>query len=108
MIRVMLSLDLIEAEDKRADLYGFLTNDGWKKASNVDTVWLKEFNQYTTLDDEQLKKLRNEIADPVINAHKKLKLRKVYYVAQIGNKCVISRVVEKRDGTTKAYVETLI
>lgn len=38
MIRVMLSLDLIEAEDKRADLYGFLTNDGWKKASNVDTV----------------------------------------------------------------------
>ncbi|MNC34053.1 hypothetical protein D3C75_824690 [compost metagenome] len=107
MIRVMLSLDLIDAEDKRADFYGYLTNDGWKKAKNVDTVWLKRFSDYTALDEEQVKKLRNEIAAPIIEAYKKLKLHKVFYVAQIGNNCVISRVVEKRDGKTAAYSESV-
>lgn len=104
MIRVLLSLDLIDAEDKRADLYGLLEDAGWQKAKNVDTVWIQEFHKYTpSLSKERLQELRNEIANPLISAYSILKLSRIYYVAQIGNECVISREVVKRDGTIKAY-----
>ncbi|MFG0671113.1 hypothetical protein ACF8E6_11255 [Pseudomonas sp. xss_1] len=108
MIRVMLSLDLIGAEEKRADLYGTLEDAGWKKARNVDTVWVKEFRNYSpNLDEDRLKELRGEIATPFIAAYKSLKLSKVYYVAQIGNECVISREVETRGGKLMAYAQSV-
>ncbi len=108
MIKVMLSLDLIGAEEKRDDLYGILEDAGWNKARNVDTVWVKEFRNYApNLDEERLKKLRSEIATPFIEAYKSLKLSKVYYVAQIGNECVISREVETRGGKLMAYTESV-
>lgn len=108
MIRVMLSLDLIDAEDKRADLYGMLEDAGWRKARNVDTVWVKEFRNYSpNLDEGRLKELRGEIAAPFFAAYKSLKLSKVYYVAQIGNECVISRQVEMRGGKLSAHVESV-
>lgn len=107
MIKVMLSLDIKNAKDNRPEFNRHLAGAGWKKVQNVDTVWLKNFAEYTTLDKLSLKNLRSEIATPLINAHKELKLEKIYYVAQLGNTATISRVVEKRDGVLKAYAEKL-
>lgn len=105
MIKVMLSLDLINAEEKkRTDFYADLSGAGWKKAKNVDTVWLKDFEGCTSSEDD-LKKIRDNIATLFINSYKKLKLEKIFYVAQIGNEIVISRVVEERSGKVKAYSE---
>jgi hypothetical protein len=103
MIKVMLSLDLTNAKDNRPDLYSALEVAGWKKAQNVDTVWLKDFSKYTNLDDQALTNIKNDIAIPLVKAHKSLELDKIYYVAQIGNSLVISRVVEKRNGDVLAY-----
>lgn len=107
MIRVMLSLDLIDAEDERNDFYGALADDGWKKAKSVDTVWLKKFTSYTTLDEASSLKLRNEIANSIIKPATELEIKQVFYVAQLGNDAVISRVVEKRNGTILAYAQDL-
>ena len=107
MIRVMLSLDLIDVVDERNDFYGALADDGWKKAKNVDTVWLKKFTSYTTLDEESSQKLRNEIANSVIKPAAEFKIKQIFYVAQLGNDSVISRVVEKRDGKILAYPHDL-
>jgi len=103
MIKVMLSLDLTNAKDNRPEFYSALEDAGWKKAQNVDTVWLKDFNKYTNLDEQTLTNIKNDIATPFVDAHKSLKLDKIYYVAQIGNGIVISRVVENRRGDVKAY-----
>jgi hypothetical protein len=107
MIKVMLSLDLTNAKDNRPEFYSVLEGAGWKKAQNVDTVWLQDFSKYTSLDEQTLTNIRNDIARPLLDAYKNLKLDKIYYVAQIGNGAVISRVVEKRNGELKAYVENL-
>lgn len=105
MIKVMLSLDLTNAKDNRADFYKYLEEAGWKKAKNVDTVWLKDYASYTSLDEQTLTKIKSDIATPFIEAYKSLKLDTVYYVAQIGNGIVISRAVEKRNGEVKAYLQ---
>ncbi len=107
MIKVMLSLDLTNAKDKRHELYVALEDAGWKKAQNVDTVWLKDFAKYNHLDQQTLTDMKNAIATPIVDAHKSLKLDKIYYVAQIGNGLVISRVVESRSGEVKAYPQDL-
>ncbi|MCL6307139.1 hypothetical protein M3R28_09505 [Pseudomonas syringae] len=108
MIKVMLSLDLMDVvQNVRNEFYAELATDGWKKANNVDTVWLKDFSAYTTLGEEQLKKLRNEVADSIINPASKLKVKQVFYVAQLGNSVVISRVVENRNGAFKAFTQDL-
>ncbi|MCK9735527.1 hypothetical protein [Pseudomonas syringae] len=107
MIKVMLSLDLTNENGNRADLYKRLELAGWKKVKNVDTVWLKDFNDYTTLTEQAQKNIRNDIANPLVAAYKELKLDKIYYVAQIGNSTAISRVVENRKGELGAYPQEL-
>lgn len=107
MIRVMLSLDLINAETERNDFYALLAGEGWKKARSVDTVWLKEFPFYTKTDEESMTKLRDEIASSIIKPAKQLKVKQVFYVAQLGNNNVISRVVEKRNDLYRAYPQDL-
>ncbi|MBP5100819.1 hypothetical protein, partial [Pseudomonas protegens] len=104
MLKIMLSLDLTNAKDNRAEFYKNLEEAGWKKAKNVDTVWLKETKDYNPQDSQSLLNIeREEIADPLVKAHKKLELDKVYYVAQFGNAAFVSRVIEKRNGVVKAY-----
>ncbi|AKF51660.1 hypothetical protein [Pseudomonas syringae] len=106
MIKVMLSLDLTNAKESRPELYSVLEEAGWKKASNVDTVWLKDY-KYANLDDQTVTTIRNDISKPLIDAHKKLKLDKIYYVAQIGNTTAISRLIEKRAGEVSIYAQEL-
>lgn len=107
MIKVMLSLDLIDVVDERDDFYAALADAGWKKARNVDTVWLKDFSSYTSTDEDSLKNLRNEIARSIIKPAKELKIQQVFYVAQLGNKEVISRLVEERSGQYLAHPQNL-
>ncbi len=108
MLRIMLSLDLTNANDNRADFYKYLHDAGWKKVHNVDTVWLKETNDTSNPDAHALIDIdRKHIADILINAHKNLKLEKIFYVAQIGNATPINRVVEKRGIVTNSFNESL-
>lgn len=108
MLRLMLSLDLTNANGNRADFYKYLQEAGWQKAKNVDTVWLKETNDTSTPDVQALINIeRKHIADILINAHKDLKLEKIYYVAQIGNATAVNRVVERRNGVSNAFIESL-
>lgn len=106
MIKVMLSLDLINVVDERDDFYAALASDGWKKVRNVDTVWLKDFPHFTSTE-ESLARLRNEIAKSIIKPTKELRIKQVFYVAQLGNSEAISRVVEKRTDQYLAYPQTL-
>lgn len=108
MLKIMLSLDLTNAKDNRADFYKYLEEAGWKKAKNVDTVWLKETKDYNGQDKDSLLNIeKEEIFNPLAKAHKELKLDKIYYVAQFGNATFVSRVIENRNGVLKAYGENL-
>ncbi|WP_122677763.1 hypothetical protein [Pseudomonas viridiflava] len=107
MIKVMLSLDLTNENGNRADLYKYLELAGWEKVQNVDTVWLKDFSNYTSTTEYNLSQIKNEIATPLVNAYKELKLDRIYYVAQIGNTTAISRVIEVRKGQLGAYPQEL-
>ncbi|QVI77582.1 hypothetical protein [Pseudomonas syringae] len=107
MIKVMLSLDLKNENGNRADLYKYLEEADWKKVKNVDTVWLKDFDDYTTINEQVLNSIKGEIAKPLVTAYKELKLDKIYYVAQIGNTIVVSRVIETRKGDYGVYPQEL-
>ncbi|QVI88028.1 hypothetical protein [Pseudomonas viridiflava] len=108
MLKIMLSLDLTNAKDNRAEFYNYLEEAGWKKAKNVDTVWLKETKDYNPQDSNSLINVeKEEIVNPLAKAHKELKLDKIYYVAQFGNAAFVSRVIEIRNGVLKAYIENL-
>lgn len=108
MLKIMLSLDLTNAKDNRAEFYKYLEEAGWKKAKNVDTVWLKETKDYNGQDKDSLTNIHKiEVVKPLIEAHKSLKLDKIYYVVQFGNAIVVNRVIEKRNGVLNVYSEDL-
>ncbi|VVO23066.1 hypothetical protein [Pseudomonas fluorescens] len=108
MLKIMLSLDLTNAKDNRAEFYKHLEQAGWQKAKNVDTVWLKETADYNGQDKDSLTNIhKKEVISPLIEAHKTLKLDKIYYVVQFGNAAVINRVVEIRNGVLNVYTESL-
>lgn len=104
MIRVMLSLDLIDSEDQRDDLYELIEKQNWKKLNDVDTVWTLTYPKHDHEDEERLTKIKNYIASFFKTSAKELKIKELYYVAQLGNKEVISRVVRKVDGEYKAFI----
>lgn len=101
MIRVLLSLDLIESEDQRDDFYEFLKEQNWLKTNDADTVWTIKFQNANPSKEDDYKSLRNKIARTLIDAATDFKLKKIYYVAQLGNHEVIAREISKVDGKYK-------
>ncbi|GFM68059.1 hypothetical protein PSCICJ_41770 [Pseudomonas cichorii] len=107
MIKVLLSLDLIESEDQRDDFYEHLKEQNWLKTKDVDTVWTIKFPNANPDNEEHYKSIRDKIARVLIDAATALKLKKIYYVAQLGNHEVISREISKIDGTYKCTFRNL-
>ncbi len=102
MIRVLLSLDLNDASrEQRDDLYEILKGKNWKKAKHVDTVWTLTYPDYDHDSEDDFKKIRDYLAKTFRDSAEKLGLKEIYYVAQLGNESVISRVVKKVDGKHK-------
>ncbi len=108
MIRVLLSLDLIKSEDQRDDFYALLKKEGWNKTNDVDTVWTLKFLKRDPEKDADYKAIRNRIANVLIKAATELNLKKIYYVAQLGNHAVIARSIKKdEDGKYKCFTRKL-
>ncbi|WP_444447886.1 hypothetical protein [Pseudomonas kurunegalensis] len=107
MIKVLLSLDLIDSEDQRDDFYDFLKAKKWQKTNDVDTVWTLLYTKLNPEKDEAYNKIKNNIAKTLIEAATEFKLKKVRYVAQLGNHEVIARVVRKEDNKYKCFKREL-
>ncbi|CAG8870112.1 hypothetical protein [Pseudomonas fluorescens] len=107
MIRVLLSLDLIDSEDQRDDFYAFLKDKNWKKTKDVDTVWTIQYSKANPDTDESYKDVKYNIATTLIEAATEFKLKKIYYVAQLGNHEVIARSITKEDGKYKCFTRKL-
>ncbi|WP_236190200.1 hypothetical protein [Pseudomonas pharyngis] len=107
MIRVLLSLDLIDSEDQRDELYEILKKKNWQKTKDVDTVWTLGYTKLDPSKESDFVKIKNNITSTLITASKNLKLKKIYYVAQLGNNEVIARVIKKVDGEYKAFKRDL-
>lgn len=98
MIRVLLSLDLIDSEDQREDFYEFLKGKVWFKTADVDTVWTIRYPKADADKDAAYTAVKQNIKTTLIEAATEFKLKKIYYVAQIGNKEYIAKSIMK-DGT---------
>ncbi|CRM19117.1 hypothetical protein [Pseudomonas sp. 8 R 14] len=107
MIKVLLSLDLIDSEDKRDEFYELLRDENWFKTNDVDTVWTLNFPNRDPENDEDYKGVRDRIANVLIKAATDLKLKKIYYVAQLGNHEFIARQISKVDGQYKCTRRSL-
>jgi hypothetical protein len=107
MIKSMLSLDLINGEKERDELYALLEESGWKKAKDVDTVWIIEHPSLTQQDKDSVQTVKNDIATILIRAARALKLHEIYYVAQLGNADVIGRVVKKVNDKYSVFARDL-
>lgn len=102
MIRVLLSLDLNDAsQEQRDELYETLKGKNWKKVKHVDTVWTLTYVDYDHNSEDNFKKIRDYLAKTFRSSAEKLGLKEIYYVAQLGNDGVISRMVKKVDGKHK-------
>ncbi|PMY44720.1 MULTISPECIES: hypothetical protein [Pseudomonas] len=106
MIRVLLSLDLKKSEDERNAFYAFLKGKGWNKTHDVDTVWTLEYENANPNDDTY-RKIKNDIKATLIEAAEELKLRRIEYVAQIGNAEYIARAIRTDEGVYKQYTRPL-
>ncbi|MBJ2219617.1 hypothetical protein [Pseudomonas sp. MF7453] len=93
MIRVMVSLDLMNAEPRRDDFYKLLATKGWVKLAHVDTVWTFSTPGHSKQDELNA---MADIAEVLTEAAIEFKPTRINYVAQIGNNVAIERVVEKR------------
>lgn len=100
MIRVMVSLDLVNAEPRRDDFYKLLAAKAWVKLANVDTVWT--FNKMGHTKQDEIDAAA-DIAKVLTEAANEFKPTRINYVAQIGNNQAIERVVEKRASEYAAY-----
>ncbi|MGZ0715707.1 hypothetical protein [Pseudomonas palleroniana] len=103
MIRVLLSLDLEKSESKRDDFYAVLETKGWRKTKDVDTVWTIRFTKLDPDKEEHYKIIRDRLASVFIEAATELKLKRIHYVAQLGNHEVIARVIKKVEGEYKCF-----
>ncbi|MEE5172963.1 hypothetical protein V2K54_04560 [Pseudomonas alliivorans] len=95
MIRVLLSLDLIDSEDQREDFYKFLKSKVWFKTKDVDTVWTIRYPKADPEKDSAYAAVKLNIKNTLIEAATKFKIKKIRYVAQIGNKEYIAKSVMK-------------
>lgn len=93
MIRVMISLDLVNGESRRDDFYKLLASKEWIKLAHVDTVWTFSKPGHTKQDELSA---MAEIVEVLTEAAIEFKPTRINYVAQIGNNIAIERVVEKR------------
>lgn len=100
MIRVMVSLDLVNAESRRDDFYKLLAKKGWIKLAHVDTVWVLSKMGHTEQDERDA---MADIARVLTEAATEFKPTCINYVAQIGNNIAIERVVEKRASEYASY-----
>ncbi|MEX5593231.1 hypothetical protein [Pseudomonas orientalis] len=100
MIRVMVSLDLVNAEARRDDFYKLLAAKEWVKLAHVDTVWTFSKPGHTKQDELNA---MADIADALTEAATEFKLTRINYVAQVGNNIAIERVVEKRGSHYAAF-----
>lgn len=107
MIRVLLSLDLIESEDQRDDFYELLKSKNWFKTEGVDTVWTIGYPKRDPEKTADYKAVRDRLANVLIEAATKLNLEKIFYVAQLGNYEVIARSIEKEDRVYKCFLQPL-
>lgn len=108
MVKVLLSLDLIDATKAERDgLYDILAGKNWLKTHDVDTVWTLSYSQHEHSDASVFKKIRDNIANVLINASSELRLKRIYYVAQLGNHEVIAREISKVDGQYKCTQRNL-
>jgi hypothetical protein len=98
----MLSLDISKAEEDRYDFYKYLQGLGWEKFVNVDTVWRRDFPRRAT-DSTTILATAGEISEEFIVAAERFELKKINYVAQIGNSEGYARVVEKRFGSYSVF-----
>jgi len=103
MIRVLLSLDLEKSEEKRDDFYDILATKGWKKTKDVDTVWTIKFTKLDPDNEDHYKTIKKRLAAVFIEAATELKLKRIHYVAQLGNTEVIARVIKKADNEYKCF-----
>lgn len=100
MIRVMFSLELVNAESKRDEFYKLLAAKGWTKLARVDTVWVLNKMGHTERDERDA---MADIASVLTEAATEFKPTRIDYVAQVGNNIAIERVVEKRASSYAAY-----
>ncbi|MGY4815706.1 hypothetical protein ACVNP3_07135 [Pseudomonas chlororaphis subsp. piscium] len=107
MIRVLLSLDLIDSEDQRDDFYDFLRSKNWFKTKDVDTVWTITYSKSDPEKAEVYTAIKKRIASVLIEGATEFKLKKIYYVAQIGNKEFIARSVKKDGNEYKSFTRKL-
>lgn len=107
MIRVLLSLDLIDSEDQRDDFYAFLKKKKWQKTNDVDTVWTLQYSKLDPEEDANYRKIKDNIANTFIEVATELNLKKIRYVAQLGNHEVIARVVRKEENKYKCFKRKL-
>ncbi|MDT3268545.1 hypothetical protein QNL75_26145, partial [Pseudomonas amygdali pv. morsprunorum] len=84
-----------------------LKSKGWMKTKDVDTVWSIKFTKRDPNNEDDYKGIRNRLASVFIDAAKELKLKRIHYVAQLGNHEVIARVITKVDGEYKCSVGDL-
>lgn len=107
MIRVLLSLDLIKSNDQRDDFYEFLIKKKWLKTADVDTVWTITYPNADPEKKAHYTAIKKKIASELVEAATKLKLKKIYYVAQIGNSEVIARSIMKDEDEYKQFTRKL-
>lgn len=103
MIRVLLSLDLMKSENQRDDFYAFLKKKGWKKTNDADTVWTLEYENASPANDDTYNRIKNNIKSTLIEASEELKLRRIVYVAQLGNAEFIAKAIKKDEGVYKQF-----
>ena len=103
MIRVLLSLDLEKTGETRDDFYQILATKGWEKTNDVDTVWTIKFTRLDPDNEDHYKTIKNKLAAIFIEAATKLKLKRIHYVAQLGNAEVIARAIKKTDNEYKCF-----
>ncbi|WP_196765158.1 hypothetical protein, partial [Pseudomonas monteilii] len=102
------SLDLNDAsKEQRNDLYGLLAAKNWMKTKDVDTVWTLTYPDFNHDSEENMKAIRLYLESTLCNAAQSLRLKEIYYVAQLGNDSVLSRVVKKVEGVYKALPTSL-
>ena len=103
MIRVMLSLDLADAESERDNFNAFLGEQQWKKLADVNTVWALEYEALSQSSEEDVRNLKGHISRVLLAAAEQFKPSSITYVAQIGNLEVIGRVIRKKDSEYKLF-----
>lgn len=107
MIRILLTLDLIQSENERTEFYAFLRNKVWEKTKDVETVWTVTFGKLDPNSEDSLKRAKSTINNTLLEAAKKLKLNEISYIMQIGNNTPISRAIKKKDGQYKCFIREL-